>query len=244
MEENNTLNREEVKKSSPAPINNYAIPLAIVIAGLSIAVAVYFGGGKAVKDASSSNKAQKTDFTPISERDHLMGNPNAKIIIAEYSDLECPYCKMFHTTMNKIMSEYGEGGEAAWVYRHFPIAELHSKAHREAEATECANKLGGNTKFWEYTNKIFSITPSNNGLNESELSKTAQAIGLDLKAFNECLSSGEMKGIVDQDMASGTKAGARGTPYSLIFVDKKVVGTIDGAQSYEQVKATIDEILK
>ncbi len=224
--------------------NNYAIPLAIVVAGLAIATAVYFGNTGKNDAVLKGTQEQKENVALVTDTDHLIGNPDAKIIIVEYSDLECPYCKVFHTTMNKIMREYGEGGQVAWVYRHFPIAQLHSKAHREAEATECANKIGGNTKFWEYTNKIFSITPSNNELKESELLTTAQDIGLAESGFEDCLNGGETKGIVDNDILSGNTAGVRGTPTSFIFVDKKVAGTIDGAQPYEQVKATIDQILK
>lgn len=243
MEDNN--NNSSAPRAIVSSTNsNYAIPLAIVVAGLAIAAAVYFGNTNKREAVLPRGQEQKVNVSPVADADHLIGNPNAKIIIVEYADLECPYCKVFHTTMNTIMSEYGRDGKVAWVYRHFPIAELHSKAHKEAEATECANKLGGNVKFWEYTNKIFSITPSNNGLKESELSKTAQEIGLDRKAFDECLMSGEMKGVVDRDISSGGVAGVRGTPHSFIFVDKKVAGNIDGAQPLEEVKATIDQILK
>lgn len=244
MEDNNTTPPAPTK--TVATINsNYAIPIAIVVAGLAIASAIYFGNtSKGDEIVPQRGQNEKISVVPVADTDHLIGNPNAKIIIVEYSDLECPYCKVFHTTMNTMMNEYGAGGKVAWVYRHFPIAQLHSKAHKEAQATECANKIGGNTKFWEYTNKIFSITPSNNGLNESELFKTAQEIGLDQKAFNECLASGEMKGIVDRDISSGNTAGVRGTPHSFIFIDKKVAGTIDGAEPYEQVKAIIEQAIK
>lgn len=244
MEDNNITPPAPTKIVSTIN-SNYAIPLAIVVAGLAIAGAIYFGNSKKNTEvASQRDQNKKINLTSVTDADHLIGNPSAKIIIVEYADLECPYCKVFHTTMNTIMGEYGASGKVAWIYRHFPIAQLHSKAHREAEATECANKLGGNVKFWEYTNKIFSVTPSNNGLNESELSKTAKEIGLDLKAFNECLSSGSMKDVVDQGISSGRSAGAEGTPYSLILVDKKVAGTINDAQPYEGVKAIIDQILK
>lgn len=219
---------------------NYAIPFAIVIAGFAIAGAIYFGDGKKAVVA-----AQPTgDVPPVTSADHILGNPNAKIVIVEYSDTECPFCKSFHTTMNSIMSEYGKGGNVAWVYRHFPIASLHPKAHYEAEATECAGKLGGNTKFWEYTNKVFEITPSKNGLDAKELPKIAEQIGLDVALFNKCLESGEMKKIVDSGLTSGQKAGVNGTPSSFVFVNKKMVGNINGAQPYEQVKAGIDELLK
>lgn len=219
---------------------NYAIPFAIVIAGLAIAGAIYFGDGK--KSDVAAQPAGTVD--PVTSSDHILGNPNAKLVIVEYSDTECPYCISFHPTMNRIMSEYGKDGNVAWVYRHFPIASRHPKAHFEAQATECAFKLGGNTKFWEYLNKLIEVTPGNNNLDPVELPKIAKTVGLDVTAFNKCLDSGEMKTVVDAGLASGNKAGVNGTPYSIILVNKKAVSGINGAQPYEVVKAQIDELLK
>lgn len=231
---------EQTPAQATPSSQNYAIPFAIVIAGLAIAGAIYFGDGKkAVVAAQPSGTVD-----PVTSADHIIGNPNAKVVIVEYSDPECPFCKSFHQTMNRIMGEYGKDGKVAWVYRQFPIASLHPKAHRESEATECANKLGGNTKFWEYLNKVFEITPSNNQLDPAELPKIAQTIGLDAAAFNKCLDGGEMKAVVDAGLASGTKAGVAGTPFSLVLVDKKLATSINGAQPYESVKAQIDELLK
>lgn len=221
---------------------SYAVPFAIVIAGLAIASAIYFGDSKKAAPAIAAQQGSGM-VDPVTSNDHVLGNPNAKVIIVEYSDTECPFCKSFHPTMQRVMSEYGKSGQVAWVYRHWPLP-FHSKAPHEAEATECANKLGGNTKFWEYLNKIFEATPGNNQLDPAELSKIAKTVELDDVAFNTCLSSGEMKTIVDRDLASGIKAGVSGTPFSVILVNKKPVSSINGAQPYEVVKAAIDEALK
>lgn len=239
---NPEIKSTQTENSTAPTTTNYAIPFAIVIAGLAIAGAIYFDDGR--KGALPATAAQPSGAVdPVSSTDHILGNPNAKVVIVEYSDPECPYCKSFHPTMNRIMNEYGKDGKVAWVYRHFPLP-FHTKAPHEAEATECANKLGGNAKFWEYTNKVFETTPGNNQLDPAELPKIAQAVGLDVTAFNKCLESGEMKKIVDADLASGQKAGVNGTPYSIILVNKKAVNSINGAQPYEAVKAQIDELLK
>lgn len=240
MEENKTPVPEV---STLAPANSYAVPFAIVVAGLAIASAIYFGDNKKGTAAVAAQEQQNVVIAPVDSDDHILGNPKAKVVIVEYSDTECPFCKMFHETMNKVMNEYGEGGKVAWVYRHYPLP-FHTKAPKEAEALECANKLGGTAKFWEYTNTLFSVTPANNGLEESELPKIAKEVGLDEGAFNACLASGEMKARVDRDLASGQKAGVRGTPHSIILVDKKIAGTIDGAQSYDDVKAAIENALR
>lgn len=224
---------------------NYAIPFAIVIAGLAIAGAIYFGDtNKAALPTPTTGSNTTGVIDPVLQKEHILGNPNAKVVIIEYSDPECPFCKMFHPTMERIMSEYGQSGNVAWVYRQFPIASLHPKAHHEAEAIECANKLGGNTKFWEYLNRIFEITPGNNQLDPAELPKIAKTVGLDVDEFNKCLSSGEMIKVVDEGLASGARAKVNGTPLSIILVNKKPVDSINGAQPYETVKAQIDALLK
>ena len=237
MENNST---ETLRTTSQ---NNFAVPIAIIIAGLAIATAVYFGNSNSKKDIVPLAEEQGVTIAPVTTDDHILGNPNAKVVIIEYSDTECPFCKMFHTTMSRIMSEYGSGGKVAWVYRHSPIASLHSKAHREAQATECAASLGGNTKFWDYTNKLFDTTPSNNGLKDEELFTIAENVGLDKEAFSTCLESGTQAARVDRDLASSQEAGVRGTPHSLVLMNSKLVTRIEGADSYESVKNTVDQYL-
>jgi protein-disulfide isomerase len=113
--------------------------------------------------------ASKIDLDPVTEKDHIAGNPSADLILVEYSDPECPFCKKFHTTMLQVMDTYGKDGKVAWVYRHFPLDAIHSKARKEAEAIECAGELGGNDKLWAYLNKLEEITPANNQLDPSLL---------------------------------------------------------------------------
>jgi len=187
---------------------------------------------------------QSQNIKPVSSTDHLLGNPGARVIIVEYSDTECPFCKQFHATLRKVMQSYGAKGDVAWVYRHFPFVELHSKALHEAEALECAAELGGNGKFWEYVNRIYEVTPSNNSLDESNLPQIAKQIGLTSADFNTCLASGKYKSKIDADVKDAKNAGGEGTPYSVIL-DTKSGDTYPspGAQSYDTVKSVIDLIL-
>lgn len=238
--------------------NNFAVPIAIIIAGVVIAGAVYFRGGlnaggskkdnaKIAKTQDSGNGGEygspENNVKPISSSDHIKGNPNAKVKIIEFSDPECPFCKRHHNTMNDIMKEYGKNGQVAWIYRHFPLDTSHSKARKESEALECANEQGGNTKFWEYLDEIFAITPSNNGLDLNELPNIASEIGLDAEKFNQCLNSGKYAKRVQDDFADGSNSGASGTPYNIVITssDKKIV--INGALPYANIKAVIDQAL-
>ncbi|MHB1316274.1 MAG: DsbA family protein [Minisyncoccota bacterium] len=227
-------------------LQKFGVPIAIIVAGALIAGALYFSGSKTPKTVvAKPDTVSAEGMRPVDGNDHILGNPNADLVIVEYSDTECPFCKQFHSTMKQIMDTYGKDGKVAWVYRHFPIDQLHSKARKEAEATECAFDLGGNTSFWAYTNSVYEKTTSNNTLDPKELPIIAKEVGLDVDAFNTCLSSGKFAAKVEADYQDAVKAGARGTPYSLIISKKdgsKV--PINGAQPYESLKGTIDLLLK
>lgn len=240
----NTMDNEKTKPKENF-IKTFSTPIAVVIAGLAIAGAVYLSNGSKIETTQTpvDTANQETKLDAVTKDDHILGNINAKVTLVVYTDLECPWCKVFHETIGKIMANYGENGGVAVVYRAFPVQELHPKALREIEAAECAAKLGGDIKFWEFINKIFEITPSNNGLNEAELPKIAKDIGLDVNLFNKCVENEETKARVERDIVSGEKTGRFGTPNTFVVVDKKVVGVIKGAQSYEYVKAVIDNLL-
>ena len=144
--------------------------------------------------------------------------------------------------MHEVVSTYG--GKVAWVYRHFPISQLHDKASKEAEATECAAELGGNQVFWKYIDLVFETTSSNDSLDPAELPKIAQTVGLDVKAFNTCLSSDRYTEMVKKSVEEAVKAGARGTPYSVIVAKDGEKVVINGAEPIESVKIKIDALLK
>lgn len=226
-----------------------SIPLAIIVAGAMIAGAVYFGGsggptlaGSLTGNNGAAAVAPTGDVKPVSSDDHLIGDANAKVTIVEYSDFECPFCKSFHNTMHQVLATYA--GKVNWVYRHFPIVQLHSKAPKEAEASECAYDQGGNTAFWAFADKIFATTGSNNTLDPAQLPIIAGQIGLDVDAFNTCLNSGVHTQDIADDVTAAIAAGAQGTPYSVIVTKdgKKIV--INGAEPFESVKAKLDSVLK
>lgn len=220
--------------------NTLAIPLAIVLAGAMIAAAVYLGGGGGSLAGTPDTEDFEADIAPATSSDHILGSPNAEIIVVEYSDLECPFCKTFHNTMHSIVNDYK--GKVAWVYRHYPIKELHSRAIKEAEASECAYEQGGNEMFWKYIDEVFATTQANNTLDPAELPRIAQDLGLDIPRFNQCLSSGKYASQIAESVQAAVKAGARGTPYSIIIKGDEMV-PINGAEPYEMVKAKIDSMI-
>lgn len=235
------------------PINkqSVSIPLAIVAAGALIAVAVYFNGysvqvGSLTGDknlgSALSTGSSNTKIAPVSGSDHILGSPDAQAVVVEYSDLECPFCKAFHNTMHEILNVYG--GKVAWVYRQFPIPQLHSRAPKEAQASECAADQGGNTVFWTYIDKVFARTGSNDTLDPAELTNIANELHLDMKKFNDCLASTKhVQDILDSSQAA-IVAGAQGTPYSVIITKGGDQIVINGAETFESVKAKLDSVLK
>lgn len=250
MTENTTTTKEE--SSSQGVLSPLGVPVAIVIAGALIAAAVYFGGrvpaGQPPANddvvAASDEGAEVAgavigDIRPVGEADHVRGAAEARVTVIGYSDLECPFCKRFHPTMQQLVKEYPN--DVRWVYRHFPLEQLHSKASKEAEATECAGEQG---KFWELLDIIYEVTPSNDGLDLGTLPQLAQRAGVkDIQQFEGCLETGKYADRVAGDLADAAAAGGRGTPYSVVVGPSGEKESLSGAQPYEAVKAAVEKYL-
>ncbi len=217
--------------------NTISIPGAIIIAGAIIAFALILS----LKPQTQNTKNEPVTkienplkMSPVTSKDHILGNPNAQIKIVEYSDTSCPFCKIFHPTMKKVIDRYGAEGNVAWVYRHFPLDKpgtrsdggvLHPNAGKEAQALECAAALGGNDAFWKYTHRLYEITPSvtsqtPQGLDQDELPKIASFAGLDATSFSTCLSSGRFADTVESQYQDGISVGVSGTPASVFVLSK------------------------
>jgi protein-disulfide isomerase len=137
------------------------------------------------------------------------------------------------------MQEYPN--DVRWVYRHFPLEQLHAQAPKEAEATECAGEQG---KFWEMTDLIYELTPSNDGLDLAQLPIFAQQAGVpNIPQFEQCLSSGKYADKVAADLADATAAGGQGTPYSVLIGPDGTKVPVSGAQPYASVKAAVEQLL-
>jgi len=238
---------------APTQNNNLTIPVAIVIAGALIAGAVYLGTSRGTGTVAENNQqpqqvAQQTgsldEMRAISKDDHIRGNPNAPVMIVEYSDFECPFCKRFHDTMKQVTTEYGD--KVAWVYRQFPLDQLHPvKARKEAVASECAAELGGNDAFWKYADRFFELTPSNNQTNiDTVLPQIAKEIGLDEAKFASCLASNKYDAHIENDVQNAVATGGNGTPWSIVVAANGKKYPLSGAQPYASVKQLIDLALQ
>ena len=179
---------------------------------------------------------------PVTDKDHIRGNANARLSLVEYSDLECPFCKRFHPTMQELMKTYGD--KIRWVYRHFPLS-FHANAQKEAEATECVGELGGNDVFWNYVDKMFEKTTSNGtGFALDQLGPLAAELGVNQTEFQTCLDSGKYEKLVKDQIADGTTGGVSGTPSTFIINAKGESQIVVGAQPVDAFKTVIDVALK
>ena len=232
--------------------NPYLVPAAILIAGGFIAAAVFMGGNGNTAPVANTGNNQPTqaapqptgstdDIRPITAEDHIKGDINAPIKIVEYSDFECPFCKRFHDTMNEVMDKYGESGEVAWVFRQFPLEQLHPvKAQAVAVASECAAEQGGNDVFWKFTDGYFDVTLTNNRTDiETVIPQLAKEAGLDQIAFQTCVESGKYDDHIAADIANAVETGGRGTPWSVMIGPDGKTYPVNGAQPLAAIEQLI-----
>lgn len=159
----------------------------------------------------------------ISTIDHSQGNPNADLSIVEYGDYQCPYCGAAYPVLKQMMNKYGSN--IKFVFRNFPLSEMHRYARPAAIAAEAAALQG---KFWEMHDAIFE---NQQYLNENFLLELAEKLQLDISKFKTDIKSSVLADKVDSDFDSGVLSGVNGTP-SFFINGKKFDG---GAEALLQL---------
>ncbi|MCA9363952.1 thioredoxin domain-containing protein [Candidatus Kaiserbacteria bacterium] len=205
------------------PASSLGVPVAIVIAAALIAVAIYLSnGGNANAPAQNADDTAQitTEAKPIrglQEGDHIRGNPDAAILMVEYSDYDCPFCSRFHGTLTNVLaSPRGAAGEVAWVYRQFPLQALHPNAPAIAHASECVNDVAGNEAFWAFTDSYFSTGADD----EAGLYAIVTGAGADETAVRACMDAGTHISAIQETILEAANAGGNGTPFTVfIFKD-------------------------
>lgn len=141
---------------------------------------------------------------PVTEMDHIEGPPSAPVTLVEYGDFECPHCGRAFPVVEEVRRKLGN--QLRFVYRHFPLTEIHSHAQAAAEAAEAA---GAQDKFWQMHRVIFE---HQNALGLVHLVKYAEELGIDAAQFEQSLRSHEFAEHVRADFMSGVRSGVNGTP--------------------------------
>jgi protein-disulfide isomerase len=185
----------------------------------------------------TSDQAKKVPV--VTDTDHIKGNKNAKVVVIEYSDYECPYCSQFHPTMEKIVKEYGN--KVAWVFRQFPLYQIHPKAKPAAIAAECVAEIGGNDAFWKFTEAVYA--KQSTAL--ADITATAvSSAGVNEAKFKDCFDNEKTVSKVDAQNNAGLEAGITGTPGSFLVNQKGEIWLVSGALPYESFKSAIETALK
>ena len=192
-----------------------------------------FGMVKIASRNSQDNKQPLSLTSSVIESDWIKGNKEAKIVITEYSDFQCPACASYYGVVKQIHKDFGD--RIAFVYRHFPLRQIHANAEIAALSAEAAGKQG---KFWEMHDMIFENQKKWEGeKNAGEIFiKYGEDLGLNIEKFKQDLDSKEVKDKVEADYQSGIKAGVNHTP--TFFLNG---AEIQNPRSYEEFKNIINE---
>jgi len=148
----------------------------------------------------------------VAEESPWTGGRDAPVTVVEFSDFQCPSCKGHHQTVKDLLQEFK--GRVKLVARQYPLG-YHPLAQKAAEAALCAHEQGA---YWEYADLLFSEQES---MQEGTFRSLAEALGLDMGRFGQCLDSGRYRDQVLRDKSDGAKAGVSGTP--TFFVNGKRV---------------------
>ncbi len=175
---------------------------------------------------NSNSGSSASQHAVVADNDPFQGNPDAQVVVVEFSDFNCGFCTRFATqTLPQILENYGD--RIKFVYRDMPI--LTETSAPAAEASHCAHDQG---KFWEFHNLMF--TDATARTREAYI-KFAQDNNLDVTAFTECIDSGKYSGEVTLDLIDGQGLGIRGTP--AFYINGRIVS---GAQPYEVFRTVIE----
>jgi len=198
----------------------------VVLAVVAVAALASLNRAGAGQDGAPDDASQ----------DKSLGAADAPIVVAEYADFQCPYCKDFADGPGRLLKEeYVDTGRVRFVYRHF--AFLGDESTWAAEAAECADEQG---RFWEYHDRLFVAQGAENSgaFSRDNLKAFAAELGLDTQRFNQCLDSGDYRSDVRQEYAEGQRLGVQGTP--TLFVDGRLVRS---GGNYEVLRAAIEAAL-
>ena len=147
----------------------------------------------------------------LTGEDWIKGNPDAEVVLIEYSDFQCPACASFYVIVEEILDEFGSHMQFA--YRHFPLKSIHDKASLAGQAAEAAGLQG---KFWEMYAEIFENQAMWKQLSvndaENYFTKYAANLDLDQKQFIEDLNSSKVENLVEAEFKSAREGGLNSTP--------------------------------
>lgn len=234
----------------------FALAVAVVVgsSGASCGTAPPGGGGDNTDPCDITKQNGGTTPVVLSGETEL-GSQNAPVTVMEFADPQCPFCARFtNNSFGTIKSEFIDTGKVRWIYRHFPLDNIHPNARTGARACECA---GLQNKFFEYLGQIFATYDNNTGKvtlldgNSStaiaNLKQLAVNQGLDANTFNSCLDNNTTANAVESDFQSGVSLGVTGTPSFFITYQQNgqtITKVVAGAASTACFETLLNSTLR
>ncbi|HNR53006.1 MAG TPA: thioredoxin domain-containing protein [Candidatus Dojkabacteria bacterium] len=231
-------------------LNTFAIPIAIIVAGLLIAVGIFFANkGKDTQQniqGTETTTATEDKFTATSttvDDDPYLGDKDkVKVAVVEFSDFQCSYCKRHSDEVFPLIkSEYIDTGKIVYVFRDYQF--FGGLSIDAAMGGQCLYDLTGkdNSKYAEYHKGIFGLT------SKDAITTLAKTLGVDESKFKACMDATKYSEEISKDQTDGTAAGVTGTPGFVVGV-LKADGTVEGkfvggAYPIESFRTLIDEML-
>jgi protein-disulfide isomerase len=189
-----------------------------------------------IKDGKEPPPPERKQIAAPDASSPFKGGANAKVVIQEFSEFQCPFCKRVLPTMKEIEKEYGNRVKIVW--RHMPLA-FHKDAPLASAAAQEVFAQKGNAAFWAYHDKLFEAQGTPGGIERANLEKLAEEAGVDMAKFKAALDSDKHKAKLDSDQKVGNDAGINGTP---AFVINGYY--LSGAQPAAAFKKLINKALK
>jgi protein-disulfide isomerase len=164
---------------------------------------------------------------------HALGNQNAPVVVEEWADFQCPFCRRFFEGAGRALRKtYVANGKALFVFHNFPF--LGPESLLAAEAAECAGEQG---RFWDYHDKLFEEQQGENqgGFRPARLDRFAADLGLDVLSFDHCLQSQQCEPKVQRELDAGEQLGVSWTPTIIVNGVR-----LPGVPSWDELRAVID----
>src|SRR2546428_6821763 len=173
---------------------------------------------------------------------HAMGRDDAPVTMVEFTDLECPFCRTFHTgTFEQIKRDYIDTGKVRFVTRDFPL-DFHANARPAALAVRCAGEQGN---FWTMRH---SVPVNANALSRDTYFSLARDVGLDMRGFGACFGNEKYRAAVEQDVAAAVAAGVSGPPTFAVgppmpdgAEGQRIVGSVPYAVLESRIQAVLEQ---
>jgi protein-disulfide isomerase len=178
------------------------------------------------------NNDENTLAEPVGKKDHAHGHASAPVTLLEYGDYQCAYCGETYFALKEVIEQMGDS--LRFVFRNFPLSEVHPYAFAAAEAAEAADAQG---KFWEMHDMLYE---NQERLEPKALVSYAKRIGLDVERFVKDVNEGTFAARIKHDFQTGVMSGVNGTP-SLFINGVRYDGARDVESLLEVLQAMVDE---